>query len=195
MGIKFFINTFNFLKPNGRAYIFTQSRLPNVRRKDIVNSNPFPIYMKTTFGIMDAAKKDPTILFPGLINDEWLLKTPVLIQAMQKKPNGLCMTNYILEATLQLIAHTLGFEVVSQKFYCDVLNVPTQTIKMKRDPKGIHCGLILKKPKNYTGGRVTLETLDPAFVESCLTAKEKMETFIDTKLTFIDRYPFVEKKK
>ncbi|OJW52546.1 MAG: hypothetical protein BGO67_06320 [Alphaproteobacteria bacterium 41-28] len=193
--LKFFCNAFNFLKPGGEAYIFTQSREDDVSEKEMYTrrQNKTSVYIKTCFGVMEAAKKDPSILFPGLINEEWLCKTQLLNNILLGKPNGLCTFNYIPATTLQRFAHQLGFEVASKKFYSIVQE--GDSIKTSEDNKGIYCGLILRKPEGYTGGHVTMETLDPAFVESCLTAKEKMKTFIDTKLNFLDQYPFVKSKE
>ncbi|HUX80167.1 MAG TPA: class I SAM-dependent methyltransferase [Alphaproteobacteria bacterium] len=194
--LKFFINTFNFLKPNGKAYIFTQSGAQDFSYDEMSRRRQMSdIYIKTCFGVMDSAQQDSSLLFPGLINDEWLLKTPVLQHILQVKPNGLGLNNFIPGRTLERIADTLGFEVVSQQFYSPEMDARTGIISMNEDNKGAHIGIILKKPKGYTGGPVAMETLDPTFVESCLTAKDKMKTFIDTKLDFPAGYPFVEKKK
>ncbi len=187
--LKFFINTFNFLKPGGKAYIFTDS---STRTIPANNFSPPVIYMKATFAIIEAAKKDPSILFPGLIHDKWLQKSPFLKEILKRKPNGLGLANYIPEQTLQFISDQLGFETISKTYYSAFLVDGSAIIK--EEDGGPHYGLILRKPADYGDTKVTMENLDPTFVAQCLGAQEKMKRFIETEIDFPAKYPFVKAK-
>lgn len=173
--LDFFINAFNFLKPGGSAYVFTQSRIPNFTSEEIrrCGHRPSYKYMQACFDVMDAAKLS-NIFFPGLIDDNWLMgKTSDMDSILRQKPNGLCVVNYIPARTLLDIAEGLGFEVRFSAFYQPA--TIAHSVSMIRDIDGEYCGLILTKPR---AGYVTRENLDAAFVRSCLQAKDVMQTFV-----------------
>jgi len=198
--LKAFINLYNFAKPGGQVYVFTNSRVRDLSCDQILKSGQMSYAMaKVIHDIVRFAGESDASLFPGLFHDQWLLKSPTLTEMLRTKPNGMGLNNFIPLRTLKLIADKLGFEVVSSKFY-DICRFPLGNGTSCRDnvpeaDDGDYVGLILKKPEGYTGKIITMENLDPDFVDACRTAEAKMKHFIETKLKFVKGYPFIELKK
>lgn len=194
--LNFFINTYNFLKPGGKAFLFTMSRGTNYTQEEILFSGQHSsIAVLIAYRMMQAASKDSSLLFPGLADDHWIVEKSNTLKALLRlKPNGLGLTNMIPEATLRLLAGHVGLNVLSARYYEPMLN-PLRGFMMHETEEGRYCGLVLEKPVTASPDLpLTIKSLDPIFVEACLSAKERLKAFIDTKLRFIEPFPWVDEK-
>ncbi len=65
-------------------------------------------------------------------------------------------------------------------------------ISMIKNDGGMYLGILLQKPKDYKGGKISLDTLNQKFVEKCVNADKHMENFINKKIRFTKEYPFIK---
>lgn len=192
--LEFLLNTFNMLKPGGKAHIFTHSRLEDLTLEELSRRRRTSnIYMKAIASIVIAAQKEGGFLFPGLIHSQWLNKTEALKYVLKNSPNGMGLANYIPSTTFHILAHKIGFTVTSEAYY--TLMLKNDSAVMVEDPAtGQHYGLVLQKPIGPDQEPLTLKSLDADLVKCCVGATEKMKKFIEAKLEFPEHYPFVKEK-
>lgn len=191
--LKFFLNSYNMLVPNGCLYVMNNTKPRQTREtKALANGGgDVKLYIDTLLTIRDLAEKEG-ILFPGYIDESLLVKSKTLKKILYSKPNGISVSHLLDEKELLLVAQAIGFKILSCKYYAHVLT--TSGISMKENPDhGNFVGMVFQKPAEGTDTYKMMDQLDIEFVTKCQGSKEDMRSFIKMKLAFSDSYPFVNK--
>ncbi len=181
--LQFFLNTYNWLKPGGRAHILCRSKLEAPRLDSCTSSGVIMIYVSSI--LMNAAIKNRVCMLPGLFKESWL-------DEAERKRAGCNIT--IQERTLKLFAKKMGFEVACSKTYSNVTVRGSNVLDFAEDADGMFCGLVLVKPKKAGDKVISEKDLDPNFVQDCLTSEAKMASFVANNFVFTTEAPWLVPK-
>jgi len=181
--LRFFLNTYNWLKPGGKAYILSRSKLETPRLDECTTSGVIMIYVSSI--LMNAAIKNRVCMLPGLFKESWL-------DEAERKRAGCNIT--IQEGTLKLFANMVGFEVECGKAYSNVTVRGSNALDFAEDRDGMFCGLVLVKPKKAGDKVISEKELDPNFVHECLMSEAKMAAFVANNFVFTAEAPWLISK-
>ncbi len=195
--LKFFVNGFNLLKPGATLHVMAHSFAKPYSEEEILKAaSPTFAYVAALAFICEFASQEKDLIFPGLIDDKWLSKSEILRSILRMKPNTMHTSNAISPATLERLATQVGFEIISVKNYTTCKRRSDQHVSFaESEEKSPYSAIVLRKPRQHDGQTLIMRDLDQDFVSACLSASKKMKEFIDTKLEYPERYPFVQLKK
>lgn len=183
--LDFFIQSFNQLKPGGRLFVFNQHKIPVIP----LNGNPMSVYSYCVNAVMNTAKEDPNILFPGLIHDDWIDRSEIMHQVFKTKPNGKHLCNSIPLESLQKVSAAVGFATQESIPYSLMIHNNHMSFEHFAEGDQDYAGSIFVKPENYAGGLLTRAQLNPEFVRLCDESFERMRDFVATRIQFESGLP------
>ena len=190
----FLIQNFNMLKPGGRLFLFFQGRAPDLSLAELEKGGYGAIYVKIIHQISSLAEASAgEFLFPGLIEDSWLLKkTDTIDYLLKNKPNGLGRTNFIPGESLEKLARAIGFQVLEKKYFNPCMTSGgTVSFACTNDEKH-SVGLVLTKPKDWDSSAISVENIEPNLVKGCNESLALMHNFIDNpdSIRFVAPFPW-----
>jgi hypothetical protein len=199
--LQFFLNTFNLLRPGGKAYVFCKAKASPFP-EEMCRGNPNRMLSRMNCEVAQAAKARQISIFPNMFHRIWLTDKALraeLVQKMKEDGEANPIDNAIPQSCLKLIAEKLGFEILSLKDY-EVMHgqylineeMYEKTIGIIDQPDGSYCGIVLQKPVSHSGAVLTKDHLDRKFVTECSDSMKIMERFFIDSFQRINSYPYVK---